>query len=65
VRQPRGDTKGWGAEVQKMVTVYGAPIDERDAKVIVDYLASAYGPAAEAPRPAKKASTGERKKTHR
>lgn len=45
VRQPRGDAKRWGAEVKKMISVYGAPVDEADAKVIVNYLATAYGPA--------------------
>ncbi len=45
VRQPRGDAKRWGAEVKKMISVYGAPVDEADAKVVVNYLATAYGPA--------------------
>ncbi len=44
VRQPRGDAKRWGTEVKKMISVYGAPVDEADAKVIVSYLATAYGP---------------------
>src|SRR2546427_671433 len=37
VRQP-------GSEAKKMISVFGAPISEADAKVIVDYLSSAYGP---------------------
>lgn len=59
VLQPRVDAKQWGAEVKKMITVFGAPISEPDAKVIVEYLSSAYGapaktaPAAGVPNPAK------------
>lgn len=45
VRQPRSDAKRWEGEVKKMVSVYGAPISEADAKLIVEYLAAAYGPA--------------------
>ena len=45
VRQPRSDAKRWEGEVKKMINVYGAPINEADAKVIVDYLAAVYGPA--------------------
>ncbi len=30
------------AEVTKMIKVYGAPITEPDAKVIVDHLSTAY-----------------------
>jgi len=44
--QPRGAKFGnafWQAEVTKMIKVYGAPIDDADAKKIVDYLTSAYG----------------------
>jgi mono/diheme cytochrome c family protein len=44
VTQPRGDAKQWDAVVTKMVKVYGAPISEADAKAIVEYLASAFGP---------------------
>lgn len=44
VRQPGNDAKHWDAEVKKMVSVFGAPINDEDVKVIVDYLASAYGP---------------------
>ena len=32
----------WEAEVQKMIKVYGAPIDAKDAKAIADYLAATY-----------------------
>lgn len=48
VLQPRSDAKQWEAEVRKMITVFGAPISEADAKVIVQYLATAYGPAPKA-----------------
>ena len=44
--QPRGPKFGgafWQAEVTKMIKVYGAPIDDADAKKIVDYLTAAYG----------------------
>lgn len=44
VTQPRGDAKQWDGVVTKMMKVYGAPISEADAKAIVEYLATAYGP---------------------
>ncbi len=44
VIQPRGDAKQWQGVVTKMIKVYEAPISEQDAKAIVEYLASAYGP---------------------
>jgi mono/diheme cytochrome c family protein len=33
----------WDAEVNKMIKVMGAPIDDADAKAIKDYLAKNYG----------------------
>lgn len=33
----------WNAEVTKMIKVYGAPIDEADAKAITEYLIKNYG----------------------
>jgi sulfite dehydrogenase (cytochrome) subunit B len=33
----------WDTEVTKMIKVYGAPISDADAAVIVDYLKSNYG----------------------
>jgi mono/diheme cytochrome c family protein len=33
----------WDAEVAKMIKVFGAPIDEADAKIITDYLKKNYG----------------------
>jgi hypothetical protein len=44
VRQPPSDAKKWETEVMKMIKVYGAPISEADAKAIIDYLATSYGP---------------------
>lgn len=32
----------WEAEVQKMIKVYKAPIEEKDAKAIADYLGQTY-----------------------
>ena len=43
--QPRGEKfkrDFWQAEVTKMIKVYGAPIDEKDAGKIVEYLAATY-----------------------
>jgi sulfite dehydrogenase (cytochrome) subunit B len=34
---------GWDAEVSKMITAFGAPIDPKDAEVIADYLKENYG----------------------
>lgn len=34
---------GWDAEVAKMITAFGAPVDPADAKIIADYLKSNYG----------------------
>lgn len=33
----------WEATVTKMIRVYGAPIDDADAKAIADYLKQNYG----------------------
>ena len=33
----------WNAEVTKMIKAFGAPIDDADAKEIVDYLTKNYG----------------------
>jgi len=43
--QPRGPKfkqDFWQAEVNKMIKIYGAPIDEADVGKIVDYLAQTY-----------------------
>jgi sulfite dehydrogenase (cytochrome) subunit B len=43
VRQPRLDSTQWEAEVRRMIMVYGAPINDVDAKAISGYLATSYG----------------------
>ena len=35
--------QGWETEVNKMIKVFGAPIEPADAKIIVDYLTTSYG----------------------
>lgn len=35
--------QGWEAEVNKMIKVFGAPIETANAKIIIDYLAVNYG----------------------
>ena len=37
------DRKGWQAEVDKMIKVFGADIPPQDATAIVDYLSKNYG----------------------
>jgi cytochrome c5 len=37
------DGKGWEASVTKMINAFGAPIDAKDVKPIVEYLAKHYG----------------------
>jgi hypothetical protein len=34
---------GWDATVQKMIKVFGAPIEQSDTRQIVEYLAKNYG----------------------
>jgi len=41
--QPPFPRATWTAEVNKMIKVMGAPINEEDAKTIIEYLASNYG----------------------
>jgi cytochrome c5 len=41
--QPPLPKAAWSAEVNKMIKVMGAPINEEDAKTIIDYLNTAYG----------------------
>ncbi|HUI67652.1 MAG TPA: cytochrome c [Nitrospirota bacterium] len=41
--QPPFPRATWTAEVNKMIKVMGAPINEEDAKTISDYLATNYG----------------------
>ena len=33
----------WEAEMTKMIKVFGAPVEEKDAKAILDYLKANYG----------------------
>jgi len=53
VRQPHLDARKWEAEVKKMMTLFGAPVSEADAKEIVDYLVRNYGSEAKE-KPGKK-----------
>jgi mono/diheme cytochrome c family protein len=41
--QPKFPLAKWQAAVTKMIKVYGAPITESNAKVIVEYITTAYG----------------------
>lgn len=43
--QPPGTKAQWAAEVTKMRKVMGAPINDADAEVIINYLAAHYGTA--------------------
>ncbi len=43
MNSPFLNAAGWDAEVTKMIKAYGAPIDDADAKAIVDYLKQNYG----------------------
>jgi hypothetical protein len=43
MNSPFLNAAGWTAEVNKMIKVMGAPIDDTDAKAIADYLAKNYG----------------------
>ncbi len=41
--QPPFPRAQWTATVNKMIKVMGAPINDQDAKTIIDYLAANYG----------------------
>ena len=41
--QPSASRAQWTAAVNKMIKVYGAPLPDEDAKVIISYLSSNYG----------------------
>ena len=43
VMQPHGSAKQWDGVVTKMIKVFGAPVNDQDAKTIVEYLATHYG----------------------
>ena len=42
MQPPKKGQAFWDAEVQKMIKVYRAPIDEADVKAIVEYLNEKY-----------------------
>ena len=37
------DQAGWAKTVSKMINVMGAPIDNADKEIIIDYLGKNYG----------------------
>jgi len=41
--QPPFNRAQWSATTNKMIKVMGAPINDEDAKTIIDYLAANYG----------------------
>ena len=43
MNSPILDRQGWTSEVDKMITVFGAPIRPDEAAIIIDYLAKNYG----------------------
>jgi uncharacterized protein (DUF697 family) len=43
MNSPFLNAAGWTATVTKMIKAFGAPIDDADAKAIVEYLAKNYG----------------------
>ena len=43
INAPFLNRQGWETEVNKMITVFGAPIGPTDTKIIVDYLVTNYG----------------------
>jgi sulfite dehydrogenase (cytochrome) subunit B len=42
VQPPQRGKAFWAAEVNKMIKVFGAPIEPEDAAKIIDYLAATY-----------------------
>lgn len=43
MNSPFLDQKGWTAEVTKMVKTFGAPVEEADQQMIIEYLTANYG----------------------
>ena len=41
--QPSASRAQWTAAVNKMIKVFGAPVPDEDARVIISYLSSNYG----------------------
>ena len=54
VRQPGGNAQRWQDEVSKMIKLFGATVSDQDAKVIVNYLATAHARAPAKTPPATK-----------
>ena len=42
MNSPFHDPKMWDTEVNKMIKVFGAPIEDKDAKEIIEYLKANY-----------------------
>ncbi|MGE5546043.1 MAG: cytochrome c [Solirubrobacterales bacterium] len=51
MNSPFLDREGWGKEVTKMVTAFGAPIGKPEQEAIVAYLAEHYGGVQQAANP--------------
>jgi sulfite dehydrogenase (cytochrome) subunit B len=51
MNSPFLDVAGWNTEVAKMINAFGAGIDQADAKMIAEYLATNYGLPQQAARP--------------
>ena len=43
MNSPYPSAATWEAEVNKMIKAFGAPIDDADAKAIIEYLKKNYG----------------------
>ncbi len=43
INSPFLNHQGWEAEVNKMIKVFGAPVEAADVEIIVNYLAKNYG----------------------
>jgi sulfite dehydrogenase (cytochrome) subunit B len=43
MNSPFLNAAGWDAEVHKMITLFGAPISDADAKAVAHYLKANYG----------------------
>ncbi len=41
--QPDFSRAQWTATVNKMIKTFGAPVNDKDAKIIINYLATQYG----------------------
>jgi hypothetical protein len=43
INSPILDRQGWTSEVNKMINVFGAPINPYETAIIIDYLVKNYG----------------------